>query len=115
MATLTTNISLTKPDVTDSTKIREDANSNADLIDAQFADTYLAPQAKNAVAITGGSITGITDLAIADGGTASSTATAARTALGLAIGTNIQAWDTQLDDIAALTPTDSNFIVGDGN
>lgn len=31
-----------------------------------------------------------------------------------AIGTNVQAWDAGLDDIAALTPTDSNFIVGDG-
>ena len=36
------------------------------------------------------------------------------TSLGLVIGTNVQAYDAQLDDIAALTPTDSNFIVGDG-
>lgn len=35
------------------------------------------------VAITGGTITGITDLAVADGGTGSSTAAAAATALGL--------------------------------
>jgi hypothetical protein len=40
--------------------------------------------------------------------------TAARTTLGLVIGTNVQAWDGGLDDISALTPTDSNFIVGDG-
>lgn len=33
---------------------------------------------------------------------------------GLEIGTNIQAWDDDLDDLAALTPTDSNFIVGNG-
>jgi len=30
------------------------------------------------------------------------------------VGVDIQAWDAQLDDIAALTPTDSNIIVGDG-
>jgi len=30
------------------------------------------------------------------------------------IGVSVQAWDTQLDDIAALAVTDGNFIVGDG-
>ncbi len=43
----------------------------------------LALQNSGTVSITGGSITGITDLAIADGGTASSTAAGARTNLGL--------------------------------
>lgn len=31
-----------------------------------------------------------------------------------AIGVSVQAYDAQLDDIAGLTPTDSNFIVGNG-
>lgn len=36
-----------------------------------------------------------------------------RSDLGLVIGTNVQAWDAQLDDIAALTPA-SSLIIGDG-
>lgn len=66
------------------------------------------------VVINGGTITGITDIAVADGGTGASTASGARTNLGLAIGSNVQAWDADLDTIAGLAKTDSNFIVGNG-
>lgn len=128
----------------------------------------IATQDASNVTVTGGSITGITDLAIADGGTGASTAnaainnllpsqasangkylksdgtntswddlnistaditgtlpianggtgatsaSAARTALGLAIGTDVQGYDPQLADVAGLTPTDNGVIIGDG-
>lgn len=42
-------------------------------------------------------------VAIANGGTGATSASAARTALGLAIGTNVQAWDADLDTWATKT------------
>lgn len=55
-----------------------------------------------------------TPRAISVGGTGSSNAAAARTALGLEIGTDVQAQSARLADVAGLTPTDGNVIVGDG-
>ena len=53
-------------------------------------------------------------LAVARGGTGASTESGARTALGLAIGTDVQAYSARLTTVAGYTPTKGKLLVGDG-
>ena len=64
-----------------------------------------------AVDLAASSITGT--LAVSDGGTGATSASAARTALGVAIGSDVQAHDAILDDLAALTQAANKGIFFD--
>ena len=81
----------------------------------------MSTQASSSVSITGGSITGITDLAIADGGTGQSTANAAFNALAPSQTSNANkylktdgtntSWQV-VPEPAAATPTDDGLVFG---
>lgn len=55
-----------------------------------------------------------TPLGVAAGGTGATTESGARTSLGLAIGSNVQAWDAALDTLALTTPSAAGIALLEG-
>ena len=86
--------------VNKSSVVSRDASGNftANLITSNLAGNVTGDITSSNVSITGGSISGITALSVADGGTGAVTASDARANLGLVIGTQIQAFNGNLVD-----------------
>lgn len=91
----------------DNTKI---LNLELSSISTGTTRTLTVPDTNGTIYAQGGP-----DVALGDGGTGASSASAARSNLGLVIGTDVQAHDAVLDDIAGLTINDGTFLVGDGS
>nr|BAR38699.1 phage-related tail fiber protein [uncultured Mediterranean phage uvMED] len=75
-----------------------DKSGNTLSVDLKANGGLVIESTEIALKLDASSITGT--LAIGDGGTGATSASAARTALGLAIGTNVQAYDADLDNLS---------------
>ena len=86
-----------------------DVSGSTVSIDAKANGGLVIESTELAVDLGASSITGT--LAVSDGGTGATTASAARTALGVAIGSDVQAYDAQLDTFAGASSATATALV----
>jgi len=91
------------------------SNDDTPAFNLSDATAYTGDSSLVTVGTIGTGTWAATDVAVTHGGTGASNASSARTNLGLVIGTDVQAYDAQLNDVAGLAVTDGGFIVGDGS
>jgi hypothetical protein len=92
------------------------SGGNVSILDGDGAIVYCnGGGASAAVLDIGSTLKTTNNLVVADNLSDLASASTARTNLGVAIGSNVQAWDANLDQIAALAVTDGNIIVGNGS
>lgn len=90
-----------------------DYNTTNLKITANQIDTIQSISSSASPSFTGISLTN--DLAVSDGGTGASNQTDARSNLGLTIGTDVQAFDTELNQIAGITFSKGDLISHTGS
>jgi hypothetical protein len=96
--------------------LTQGSGGNVSILNGDGAIVYCnGDGASAAVSDIGSTLVTTNNLVVANNLSDLASAATARTNLSLVVGTDVQAWDANLDQIAALAVTDGNIIVGNGS